>query len=77
MSEENKKQFGGSYYKNKAIQPWDYILANNIPFMEGSIIEYLTRWREKGGLQDLQKAKHFLDKLIEWETTHSLEQKDI
>lgn len=42
-------------------------MANEIPFMEGNIIRYVSRWRDKGGVQDLQKARHFLDKLIEVE----------
>ena len=61
----NKRQEGGTHYQTKVIQPWDYILANDIPFLEGSIIKYLTRWRDKNGLEDLKKAQHFLEKLIE------------
>ncbi len=60
-------QEGGSHYKDKAIQPVEYCMANGIPFMEGSAIKYLTRWRDKGGIQDLKKARHFIDMLIEWE----------
>ena len=63
----NAKQHGGDHYKNAAIQPWDYIDANNIPFLEGSAIKYLTRWRDKGGLEDLRKAIHFIEKRIELE----------
>lgn len=64
---KNNEQVGGDHYAKKGIQPWDYILANDIPFMEGCIIKYLTRWRDKGGIEDLRKARHFLDKLIETE----------
>ena len=60
-------QQGGQHYKTLAIQPVEYIHKNNIGFCEGSAIKYLTRWREKGGLQDLKKAKHFIDLLIELE----------
>lgn len=60
-------QEGGSHYKNKAIQPVEYCMANGIGFMEGSVIKYVTRWRDKGGVQDLKKARHFLDLLIEHE----------
>lgn len=63
----NKHQIGGSHYKGKEIEPWDYIIANNIPFMEGNAIKYLTRWRSKGGVDDLLKARHYIDKLIEVE----------
>jgi hypothetical protein len=63
----NAGQIGGSHYKKLTIQPWDYILANSIGYCEGSAIKYLSRWRDKGGIQDLYKAKHFIDKLIEHE----------
>lgn len=61
----NKIQVGGTHYKSKAIQPWDYIIANNIGYMEGNIIKYVSRYKEKGGVADLHKARHYLDKLIE------------
>lgn len=64
----NDGQVGGDHYKKKAIQPWDYIVANEIPYLEGNIIKYVSRWRDKGGLKDLEKAKHYLEKLIESET---------
>jgi hypothetical protein len=60
-------QIGGSHYKQYKIQPVEYIHANNIGFLEGCIIKYITRWRHKDGLKDLQKAKHFIDLLIELE----------
>jgi len=61
----NKEQFGGNHYKTLAIQPWDYIIQNNLGFLEGNVIKYITRWKDKEGVQDLKKARHFLDKLIE------------
>ena len=61
-------QEGGAHYKGRAIQPIEYIHANNIPFAEGCAIKYLTRWRSKGGVEDLKKAKHFIELLIELET---------
>lgn len=61
------KQVSGGHYKSLKIQPIEYIHANGIPFAEGSVIKYVTRWREKGGLADLEKAKHFLELLIELE----------
>jgi hypothetical protein len=61
-------QVGGTHYKDLKIQPVEYIAANKIPFIEGNIIKYISRWRSKGGLDDLQKAKHFLDILIELES---------
>ena len=63
----NEKQEGGQHYKKLKVQPWDYILHNQIGYMEGCVIKYVTRWRDKGGVEDLKKARHFLDKLIEFE----------
>ena len=62
----NDVQYGGDHYQ-VPIQPWDYIIANGIGYAEGTAIKYLSRWKRKGGLQDLYKARHFLDKLIEVE----------
>lgn len=60
-------QIGGAHYKGCAIQPVQFIHANSIPFIEGNCIKYLVRWREKGGLKDLEKVKHYIDLLIELE----------
>ncbi len=59
------EQVGGSHYKDYAIQPLDYILANNLPWCEANVVKYVTRWRSKGGVEDLKKARHYLDLLIE------------
>lgn len=61
----NDRQVGGSHYKDNAIQPWDFIAANKLGYFEGNIIKYVSRWQEKGGVKDLEKARHYLDKLIE------------
>jgi len=61
-------QIAGDHYKNMAIQPVQYIHRNGIGFIEGSVIKYVSRWRGKNGLQDLKKARHFLDLLIEMES---------
>jgi hypothetical protein len=61
-------QEGGQHYKKAVIQPIEYIHANGIPFAEGSVIKYVSRWRDKGGIEDLKKARHFIDLLIELET---------
>jgi len=49
------------------IQPIEYIHANNLSFIEGSIVKYISRWRNKNGVEDLEKIKHYLDLLIELE----------
>jgi|TARA_B100000795_G_scaffold218450_1_gene172562 hypothetical protein len=64
-------QVGGSHYKNMAIQPVEYIHANNIGFIEGNIIKYVSRWRDKGGIYDLQKAIHLTQLLIEFENRNT------
>lgn len=61
-------QIGGGHYKKMKIQVVEFAHANNIGYMEGSAIKYLCRWRDKGGIQDLQKAMHYIDLLIELET---------
>jgi hypothetical protein len=60
-----KKQVGGSHYKNYKIQPVEFIIKNNIGFVEGNIIKYILRFKEKGGVQDLLKAKHYIELLID------------
>lgn len=60
-------QIGGNHYKNFAIEPIEFIHKNGIGFCEGNAIKYLVRWREKGGKQDLLKAKHYIDLLLEME----------
>lgn len=62
------RQEGGNHYKDLPIQPVEFIHRNGIGFMEGNAIKYLTRWRSKGGLEDLKKARHYIDMLIEMET---------
>ena len=64
MSKELDTQVGGNHYKNLAIQPVEYIFKNNLGYFEGCVIKYVTRWNDKGGVQDLEKAKHFLELLI-------------
>lgn len=67
MSEANKTQEGGSHYKGQPIEHWDFVLMHNIPYMEAQVIKYMMRWRRKNGVEDLRKARHFIDKLIEHE----------
>lgn len=59
---------GPSHYKDKTIQPWDFIIALNLNYLEGNVIKYVSRWRQKNGIDDLNKAKHYLEKLIEVES---------
>jgi hypothetical protein len=66
MSESaNERQVGGSHYQRQAIQHWDFVAANGLDYFQGQITKYVSRWKLKGGIQDLEKARHFLDKYIE------------
>jgi hypothetical protein len=65
-------QVGGDHYKDMAIQPLVYILANRLEFPEGSVVKYVSRWRKKNGVQDLKKARHILDVLIEQEESKNV-----
>ena len=69
MSEANKTQVGGAHYK-APVQHWDFVLMHAMPYMEAQIFKYVLRWRKKNGVEDLRKARHFINKLIEWEEAH-------
>lgn len=58
-------QIGGDHYKGKGIQPIEFILSNDLGFIEGNVIKYIFRWKHKRGLEDLEKARHYIDLLIE------------
>lgn len=60
-------QEGGDHYKDMAIQPVEFIHKNNIGYLEGNIIKYTARWQKKNGIDDLKKARHYIDLLIELE----------
>ena len=62
----NNKQVGGKHYKS-TMECWDYILANDLGYLEGTAIKYITRWKKKNGVEDILKAIHFLEKLVETE----------
>lgn len=61
------KQVGGDHYTKRAIQPWEYIEANGLDFFEGNVVKYVTRYKDKDGVKDLRKAKHYIEYLIERE----------
>ena len=64
MSDPLAEQHGGNHYKGRGIQPVQYAFANGLDFFQGSVVKYITRFRDKGGKQDLEKAKHFIEMLI-------------
>ena len=53
------------HYTELGIEPWDYIIKNNLGYLEGNIIKYVSRYKKKGGREDLLKARTYLDKLLE------------
>lgn len=68
MSESSlDKQVSGNHYKDLPIQPVEYIYANALGYFEGNVIKYVSRWRKKNGIADLEKAKHYIELLIELE----------
>ena len=61
------EQIGGDHYKEMAIQPVEYIHRNGIGFLAGNVIKYISRYATKNGLEDLEKAKHYIELLLECE----------
>ena len=61
-------QVGGGHYKDLPIQPVEYIYANALGYFEGNVVKYVSRWRKKNGIADLEKAKHYIELLIELES---------
>ena len=59
------KQTGGNHYKDMAIQPAEYAEKNGLSLLEGNIVKYVSRWKKKGGLTDLQKIIHCAELIIE------------
>ena len=59
------KQIGGSHYKKMKIQPSKFVIENELLFPEGSVIKYICRHRFKNGKEDLLKAMHFIEMIIE------------
>ena len=72
------KQIGGTHYKKMKIQPSKFVIENKLLFPEGSVIKYICRHQYKGGKEDLEKAKHFIDMIIERDyETESEKQTDL
>ena len=71
----SNKQVGGNHYKGMKIQPTDFIAINDIPFIEGNVIKYVCRHEFKNGKEDVLKAIHYLNLLLEYK--YSDERNDI
>ena len=67
MSNPMAVQVGGGHYKGMAIQPMEYSMKNGLDPCQHTIIKYVSRFRDKAGIEDLEKAKHCIDMLIQFE----------
>lgn len=67
MGAANERQVGGTHYKVGGEEHWDRVHRLELDYFQGQITKYVERWKLKNGIQDLQKARHFLDKYIELE----------
>ena len=65
--EADSYQVGGDHYKQHGVQPWDIITQYDLNFFAGNVVKYLLRYKYKNGVEDLEKAQHYLKKLIELE----------
>mgnify|MGYP003651706892 CR=1 FL=1 len=72
MDSPLSKQVGGDHYKNLVIQPFEFIERNGIGFAAGNIIKYVCRYKTKNGIEDLKKARHYIDLLIDLEKRKKL-----
>ena len=59
------KQVGGDHYKDCVIQPVDYIVKNNLDFLEGNVVKYITRHKTKNGIEDIRKVIHYAELILE------------
>lgn len=73
MTSPLNEQVGGSHYKNYKIQPIEYVMVNGLNYCQANAVKYITRYRDKGGIEDLKKAIHNLEILIELEENGRLE----
>ena len=62
-----EKQVGGDHYAKMVIQPIEFINANNLSYMQGNVIKYICRYKDKNGIEDLKKARHYIDMILEKE----------
>ena len=67
MSKASSKQEGGSHYKQMAIQPIEYIQANSLDYLEGNVIKYISRHKSKNGQEDIKKAMHYCQLILEYQ----------
>ena len=73
MTKALDTQVGGDHYKLMKIQPLEFIMANSMSYCEANVVKYVSRWRGKNGVEDLRKARHYIDLLIEEATEDTLD----
>ena len=66
--EKNDPIFRPAHYTQWQLEPFTFLMLNNVPFAEASVCKYVLRWRKKNGIQDLEKARRVIDMMIEMET---------
>ena len=66
-NDARKRQVGGNHYARYNIQPIDFIIDNNLDWCEANVVKYITRWRDKNGVEDLRKAMHYIQLLLDRE----------
>lgn len=69
VSAANNRQVGGNHYKTGGEEHWDRVNRLQLDYFQGQITKYVERWKKKNGVEDLKKARHFLDKYIELNST--------
>ncbi len=60
-----EEQVGGTHYKDMKIQPIEFIMGNNLSYNQGNVVKYVCRYKDKNGIEDLKKAKQYIDFMIE------------
>jgi len=65
LTKASERQIGGQHYCTLPIQPGEYIRKNGLGWYEGNAIKYITRYKQKGGVQDIKKAIHYLELILE------------
>ena len=67
----NRNIISPDYYQKGNIEVTDFIIDQSMSFLEGNVVKYITRYKEKSGIEDLRKARWYLEKLIEEQVKHS------
>jgi hypothetical protein len=65
------KQIAGSHYSKLKIQPMEYCLGNGLNYAQSNVVKYVTRYKDKNGIEDLKKAIHCIELLIDWEENNA------